>query len=132
MIAQQEQQQVVVKKTRNKKIKNKIQVRCSFCKKLFHVWKCKLHDAIKRFKGNLYCSKQCSVNAKNDVSFYDKFYWCSTCKWIPKNEAILKPKGTLVINSRKYRLKQDRYYCPKCTSNLTIKKPRKYCKNNKK
>ena len=60
---------------------------------------------------------------------YNKYYYCTHCKWIPKVEAVFRPKGSIVTYSAKsmdstvnYSTKKDNYYCPKCNHKLRVKK----------
>ena len=68
---------------------------------------------------------------------YIKYYYCTHCKWIPKEEAVFKPKGsTSIYNSQSmdstitYSTKKDGYYCPKCNNKLRIKKRKNNNNNN--
>lgn len=99
-----------------KQIKNKVTVNCKFCTIEFQVWLSKYKTAQQNFNGNLYCSRSCA--RKNQPNIYDKFNWCDQCsKWIPKDQYILKKKGTINY-SRTYTLKRDRIYCPHCNNEL--------------
>src|SRR5215212_2124756 len=75
-----------------------------------------------------YCSRACSdYDAKGKpktVNRYSKYNYCETCvKWIPKEDAILKQKGTeFLIASNTYKLKRDNYYCNICKTRLIVKK----------
>lgn len=125
-----------------KQTKNKVEVNCTYCDLGFQVWKSKYKLAQQKQGGRLYCSRGCSRKSQPD--FYDRFYWCHTCKWLPQNKAILKPKGTLrryrnlhhhestkMVYS-KYYTKKDNFYCPKCDELLICRAPKRYKNNNNK
>ena len=74
-----------------------------------------------------YCSRGCSdydAKGKPKVNKYSKYNYCETCiKWIPKEDAILKQKGTeFLIASNTYKLKRDNYYCNICKARLVVKR----------
>lgn len=82
---------------------------------------------IKGVQTKKYCSRTCSsYNAKGKpkIGKYSKHGYCEVClKWIPKQDSILKPKGTqILIGWRHYTLKKDNFYCNICKSRLVIKK----------
>jgi hypothetical protein len=103
------------------------------CQKEFYKIECFVCH--KRVKGRIlhgvqtrkYCSRGCSdydLKGKPKVKKYSKYNYCETCvKWIPKEDAILKQKGTeFLIASNTYKLKRDNYYCNICKSRLVVKK----------
>jgi|SRR5215211_2142234 len=96
-------------------------IECIVCHKL--VKGRKLHGVQTR----KYCSRSCSdydSKGKPKVNKYSKYNYCETCvKWIPKEDAILKQKGTeFLIASNTYKLKRDNYYCNICKTRLIVKK----------
>lgn len=96
-----------------KQIKNKITVNCTFCQQEFQVWKSKYEKAQSQFNGHLYCSRECS--RKNQPALYDKFNWCGNCKWVPKEKAVLRTKGSIMTYVADYYndytdKKKERYY----------------------
>jgi len=67
---------------------NKVPVNCTFCTKPFLVYQSRIDTANRKFNGNIYCSKDCSIN--NREAFYEKFYHCDYCnKGIPKDKAVM-------------------------------------------
>jgi hypothetical protein len=103
------------------------------CQKEFYKIECLVCH--RRVKGRIlygvqtrkYCSRGCSdydLKGKPKVNKYSKYNYCETCvKWIPKENAILKPKGTeFKIAWNICKLKRDNYYCNVCKSRLVVKK----------
>ena len=104
------------------------------CQKEFYKIECLVCH--KRVKGRKlhgvqtrkYCSRACSdydsKGKPKTVNRYSKYNYCETCvKWIPKEDAILKQKGTeFLIASNTYRLKRDNYYCNICRTRLIVKR----------
>lgn len=124
--------------TKYKRKGNQILIKCSHCFKAFKVFLFELKGRLKNYK-KLYCSRRCCGNARKGKSRqkYENHYWCSECGWIPKKDSILKEAGTLVIkryvyhsefkssrgiDTQKYILKRDMYYCPKCNLKLRLQK----------
>jgi hypothetical protein len=103
-------------------IPTKVILYCDNCEKEFtrhryHLLKC---DA--KFNSRNYCSRKCYAENRNSI--YKTCYFCAKCKWIPKEKAIFKPKGTILTYNAttKYSTKKDNYYCPKCDYKLRLKK----------
>lgn len=126
IIQQQQQKQKRKRNIVNPKKVNKIKVNCVYCSKEFQVWKSRLEKARKRFNGNISCSRKCYIENRGN-SKHSKHFFCNHCaEWITKDQAILKTKGTIIIysNYRKYPMKRDNYYCPKCSNKVFFKLPK--------
>lgn len=100
-----------------KKITKLIEVHCTHCDKPFSVWLSKYLKAIESFKGHIYCSKKCYID--HQVPLYQKFYWCSVCKWVPQHSVILRPKGSK--SGKQYHLQRDCYLCSQCKHPLDMR-----------
>jgi hypothetical protein len=103
------------------------------CQKEFYKIQCLVCH--RKVKGRLlhgvqtrkYCSRDCSsydAKGKPIPNKYSKKGYCRVClKWISKEDAILKPKGTeFLIAWNICKLKKDNYYCNICKTRLVVKK----------
>ena len=95
-------------------------VECANCTILFQT---------KIYLNPKFCSRECYT--KSIIPRYEKYYFCIECKWIPKQDAILKPKDSIINykDYRKYKSRKDQYCCPKCSLILRTKDSKRKVKH---